>query len=89
MCSSLKIFLVIILGFFLVTSFVIAAEEQGAKPQLKIVVGEDGSVKVYDMLGNLIADKPGAEQGEQTTTSYSKHKVSSELEKEIQTLKEG
>ena len=89
MCSSLKIFLVIIFGFFMVSSYVMAGEEKVAKPQLKIVVGEDGSVKVYDMLGNLIADKPGAEQGEQITTSYKSHQVSPELEKENQLLNKG
>ena len=36
-------------------------EEKGARSQYKLVIGEDRSVQVFDMQGNLIADKAETE----------------------------
>ena len=73
-------------------SFIFAEEDKGVRPQFKIVIGEDRSVKVFDMQGNPVADKPGntalsnkkGPEKPQLHNMYYKHYDSAELAEEKQ-----
>ncbi len=61
--------LLLFILFFICYSINIAGEEKGVRPQYKIVIGEDRSVKVFDMQGNLLSDKPQTGGPENTTSN--------------------
>lgn len=59
-----NVILLAILGVvhFTLTAFAQKSEKNGTPPLYKFVVNKDKSVQVYDMQGNLIADKPTSEE---------------------------